>query len=151
MGSKRRKSAQCCCTRCLFTDPQKRKKQYETRIKMWNIGKKTTKEEREHMIRISKRRMEQEGKETQFTIRGNRIDPKRVDRASQAAKRHRQDLPVVAPPASSPPGKSLVAEFLMLAIGGCRSPLSDSYTSRNRVQNSTRRRCKRRPSANRSH
>ena len=68
-----------------------RKKQYETRIKAWNLGKKTTEVEKAVMIEIRRRRMEEEQKETEFVVRGHHIESERLDRYDHAAKRKRKE------------------------------------------------------------
>src|SRR5512140_432898 len=70
---------------------RRRKKQYEKRIEEWNLGKKVTEAEKAWMLGKRKKRMEDDGKETNFIVRSHPFDRQRLDRCEkeQAAKRRR--------------------------------------------------------------
>jgi len=57
-----------------------REYQYKKQFKRWNLNKNVTTKEMEAIVRIQKRRQENEMKATQFSFGGKPVPPNKIDR-----------------------------------------------------------------------
>ena len=78
---------------------------YKKKLKRWRISKNIPAPVMEYMLSLADRRMEQEGKDSQFYWHGRPVDPERMDRGRQRTQRERLNHPekgeVVVPPNSN--------------------------------------------------
>ena len=68
-------------SRLLNSKPLFRERQYKRRIAQWHLDKKVKDDEMRIMLRNQKQR-KREGKKSIFTIRGRRVNPKKIEQFS---------------------------------------------------------------------